>query len=102
FILARQLLARIYLAKSDSAKAHKEADEIIALNPSDLQGHLIRSAALMGVNDHDKARQELEIVSRIAPDNPDGRYQVGFLAWQDKDYKKAEQVFGALYKSNSK
>jgi tetratricopeptide (TPR) repeat protein len=100
FLLARQLLARIYLAKADSAKALKEADEIVALNPSDLQGHLIRSAALMGVNDHDKARQELEIVSRIAPDNPDGRYQVGFLAWQDKDYKRAEQVFGDLYKSN--
>lgn len=100
FIVARQLLARIYLAKNDAAKALKEADEIVSLNNTDLQGHLIRSAALLGVGDRDKARQELEIVGKISPENPDGRYQVGFLAWQDKDYKKAEQVFGDLYKSN--
>ena len=100
FIVAREFLARIYLAKNDSAKALKEADEIVALNRTDLQGHLIRSAALLGVGDRDKARQELDIVAKIAPDNPDGRYQAGFLAWQDKDYKKAEQVFGDLYKSN--
>jgi len=100
FIVARQFLARIYLAKNDSAKALKEADEIVALNKTDLQGHLIRSAALLGVGDRDKARQELDIVAKIAPDNPDGRYQAGFLAWQDKDYKRAEQVFGDLYKSN--
>ena len=100
FIIARQLLARIYLAKNDAAKALKEADEIVALNASDLQGHLIRSAALLGVGDRDKARQELDIVGKIAPENPDGRYQIGFLAWQDKDYRKAEQVFGELYKSN--
>jgi tetratricopeptide (TPR) repeat protein len=100
FAVARQLLARIYLAKNDPAKALKEADEIVALNVSDLQGHLIRSAALLGVGDRDKARQELDIVSQISPGNPDGRYQIGFLAWQDKDYRKAEQVFGELYKSN--
>jgi len=100
FLIARQLLARIYLAKNDSARALKEADEIVAMNSGDLQGHLIRSAALLGVGDRDKARQELDIVAKIAPDNPDGRYQAGFLAWQDKDYKKAEQVFGDLYKSN--
>jgi tetratricopeptide (TPR) repeat protein len=100
FVVARQLLARIYLAKNDSAKALKEADEIVSLNSGDLQGHLIRSAALLGVGDRDKARLELDIVAKIAPNNPDGLYQVGFLAWQDKDYKKAEQVFGELYKSN--
>jgi tetratricopeptide (TPR) repeat protein len=100
FIVARQLLARIYLAKNDAARALKEADEIVSLNNSDLQGHLIRSAALLGVGDRDKARQELDIVGKISPENPDGRYQVGFLAWQDKDYNKAQQVFGELYKSN--
>jgi Flp pilus assembly protein TadD len=102
FVVARELLARIYLAKNDSAKALKEADEIVALNNSDLQGHLIRAASLLGVGDRDKARLELDVVAKIAPENPDGRYQAGFLAWQDKDYKKAEQVFSDLYKSNPK
>jgi tetratricopeptide (TPR) repeat protein len=34
------------------------------------------------------------------PQNQDARYQVGVLAWQDKDYKRAEQVFESMYKDN--
>ena len=48
----------------------------------------------------DKAREELDLITRLFPQNPDARYQVGLLAYQDKDYKKAEQVFGALYRDN--
>ncbi len=34
------------------------------------------------------------------PDNADARYQVGLLAFQDKDSKKAEQTFTTLYRDN--
>ncbi|HEV2199391.1 MAG TPA: tetratricopeptide repeat protein [Bryobacteraceae bacterium] len=100
FIVARDLLARIYMAKNDPARALKEADEIIALDANDLQARLIRSSALIGIGDREKAHLELDAVSKLAPDNPDARYQSGFMAWQSKDYKEAEQTFAALYKSN--
>lgn len=107
FLPARELLARLYLAKSDSAKALQTSEDLLQLDPKNLTGHLTRSAALMtlGAKDKtsmDKARQEMGVIAKLFPQNPDARYQIGLLAWQDKDYKKAEQVFGALYKDNPK
>ncbi len=100
FILARELLARIYLGKGDAARALKEADDIIALDRNNLQAHLIRSNSLLGVGDKDKAHQELDAIIRAFPQNPDARYQVGYLAWLEKDYPRAGQVFGDLHKES--
>jgi tetratricopeptide (TPR) repeat protein len=102
FIVARELLAKIYLAKGDSARALKEADEIIAMNNTNVQAHLVRSSALIGIGERDKAHEELTIINKISPENPDARYQIGYMAWQSKDYKQAEQVFNDLYKTNPK
>ena len=100
FITARELLARVYLVKQDAAKALQTADDLLLLDPKNLTGHLTRSAALLALKDVDKAREELEVVKKLFPDNPDARYQIGLLAWQDKDYKRAEQTFGSLYRDN--
>jgi len=100
FVAARELLARIYLAKKDPSKALQTADELLQLDRNNLTGHLTRSAALMSLNQTDKARAELDLVARLYPQNPDARYQIGLLAWQDKDYKKAEQIFQLLYREN--
>lgn len=100
FIVARELLARIYLAKGDPPKALKAADDIIALDHNNLQAHLIRSSSLLEIGDKDKAREELDFVSKTYPQNSEAQYQVGYLAWMDKDYKKSEQVFSDLHKTN--
>jgi tetratricopeptide (TPR) repeat protein len=100
FIAARELLARVYLAKRDAAKALKASEEILALDRTNLQAHLIRSSSLLGMGDKDKAHEELDYIVRTYPQNAEARYQVGYLAFQEKDYKKAETVFGELYKAN--
>ena len=92
---------RIYLVKATPPKALKTADDIIALDHNNLQAHLMRSSALLGMGDKDKAREELDYITKAYPQNPEARYQVGYLAYQDKDYKKAEQIFADLYKSQS-
>ncbi len=46
----------------------------------------------------DQARKELEFILKTFPDNVEGRYQVGYLDYLDKDYKAAEEVFSKLYK----
>jgi tetratricopeptide (TPR) repeat protein len=102
FMAAREWLARVYLVKQDYGKALKAADDILALDMNNLPGHLARSSALLGLNDQEKAGQELTLITKNYPQNIEARYQVGFLAWQEKDYKKAEQVFGDLYKNNPK
>ncbi len=100
FVLARVMLAKIYLFENQPAKALKEAEQVITLDKNNLQAHLTRSEALLGVGDKEKARQELDLITKAYPQNAEARYQVGFLAYQDKDYKKAEQIFGEMYKAN--
>lgn len=100
FIVAREMLARIDLAKNDPQKALQDANDIISLDRNNLQAHLTRSAALLSLGDRDKAHQELDFIAKAYPDNTEARYQTGYLAWQEKDYKKAEQVFSELYKTN--
>jgi len=100
FVAARELLARIYLAKQDAPKALQAADDLLLYDKRNLTGHITRSAALLATNNVAKARLELDDTIKLFPENPDARYQVGVLAWQDKDYKKAEQTFDSLYRQN--
>jgi tetratricopeptide (TPR) repeat protein len=100
FVNARELLVRIYLVKQDPAKALQASEDLLQLDKKNLTGHLVHSAALLSMGNADKAREELDQITQMYPQNPDVRYQVGLLAWQDKDYKKAEQTFGALYRDN--
>lgn len=99
FVAARELLARVYLAKGDAGRALKAADEVIALDRVNLQGHLIRSSALLSMNDKDKAHQELDYITKVYPQSVEARYQVGLMAYQEQDFKKAEQIFADLYKA---
>jgi len=80
----------------------KEAEETIALNKNDLEARLARSSALLALGDGQKARDEIEGILQVAPNNPDARYQSGFLAWQQKDYKRAQDAFTQLSKINPK
>jgi tetratricopeptide (TPR) repeat protein len=100
FMAAYQLLAKIYLAKNDPGHALKIADDMLAVDHNNLQGHLLRSSALLVMNDKDKAHQEIDYISKTFPQNTEARYQAGFLAWEDRDFKHAEDLFAELYKSN--
>jgi tetratricopeptide (TPR) repeat protein len=100
FIAGREMLARIYLFKQDPAKALQAADDLLQISKNNLTGHLTRSAALLALGTNDKARQELDQIAKLFPNDANARYQIGLLAFQDKDYKKAGEVFGALYHDN--
>lgn len=100
FLMARQLLSRIYAVKGDYGSALKAAEEILAQDPNNLAAHLLRSSALLRLGDKDKARAELAFITRTYPDNPEARWQVGLIAYQEKNYKEAEEIFSDLYKKN--
>ena len=90
------------MSRGDAAKALKEADDTIALNRNDLLARLVRSSALSAIGDRDKAREELGVIGKMAPDNADAKYQIALMAFQDKDFRRAEQAFTELYKANPK
>ncbi len=102
FTGARIMLGRIYMAKGDPAKSLKEAEGVLELDRNNLQAHLMRSNALLVLGDKEKAREELNAITKVYPQNTEARYQTGFLAYSEKDYKKAEQIYGDLFKSNPK
>jgi tetratricopeptide (TPR) repeat protein len=100
FIAAREMLAKIDLAKGDGGKALQQAEETLKLDRNSLPAHLARSSALLMLGERDKAHEELNAITKAYPQNAEARYQVGFLAYQEQDFKKAGQVFGDLHKSN--
>lgn len=100
FIMARQLLTRIYAIKGDYGNALKASEEILAIDRNNLQAHLMRSSALLRMGDRDKAREELNYITKAYPENPEARWQVGLIDFQEKNYKEAEQIFSDLYKRN--
>jgi len=100
YLLARQFLSRIYAVKGDYGSALKAAEEILAIDPNNLAAHLLRSSALLRLGDRDKARAELAYITKTYPQNPEARWQVGLIAYQEKNYKEAEEIFSDLYKKN--
>jgi tetratricopeptide (TPR) repeat protein len=100
YLAAHELLGRIHLGRNDASKALQESDAMLKLDPNNLAGHLARSSALLMLQDKNKARETLDFITKTYPQNAEARYQLGYLAWQDRDYTKAAQVFGELHKAN--
>jgi len=98
FMKAREFAASLYMNRGDSSSALKTADLIIAKNNGDLQGHLVRSGALLSLGERDQARKELDYIVKTFPQNAEARFQVGYLDFLDKNYTAAEEVFSKLYK----
>ena len=101
YIQARELLARIYLMRGDT-KSLKAAEDLLKLDPRNLTGHLVRASSLLAISDKDKAQEELNFISKTYPTNPDAKYLMGSLAFQQKDFKKAQDTYTALYKEYPK
>ena len=56
------------------------------------------SSLLTTSGDKDKAKAELDYITKAFPQNPEARYMVGALALQQKDFAKAAETFGALHR----
>jgi tetratricopeptide (TPR) repeat protein len=102
FVAARELLARVQISRGDSGGALQTANDLIAIDPKNLQAHLVRSSSLLGLGQRDQAKEELNFITKNYPQNLDARFQVGYLAWQQKDYPQAEKIFTDLHNTDPK
>lgn len=100
FLPAREALSRLYLRKGDPGRAIKEAEEILKQNPNFLSARLIKSSALLSMNDRVQARTELDLIAKQWPDNPEAKYQMGFLEYMDRNFKTAEEIFSKVSAAN--
>jgi len=100
YLPARLLLTELLLAKGESEKALKMANEVLDKAPNNLTAHLMRSLALARVGDFATARKELAAILHNSPNNSDAQYQLANLEFGEKHYKEAQAIFDGLMKSN--
>jgi tetratricopeptide (TPR) repeat protein len=97
YLLPRVTLCEIMLRNNEYGKVIQMAQEILVYDAMNVPARLLRSRALIGMNDFKAAREELKQTSDRFPDLPEARLQVAALDLQDKNYRQAEEGFRKLY-----
>ena len=101
FFPARNSLAQLSLQKQDWASALQLSQEVLAQDPSNMFGLLVRSQALMATNEFGQAKELIEKTIKAYPKSLDAQYQLGYLLLREKNYKAAEKSFRDLYFSEA-
>jgi tetratricopeptide (TPR) repeat protein len=97
---ARTLAGRVYADRGDNAKALDQADTVLASAPKNPDARLIRDRALVGMNEADKAKTDLEDLVREFPTMNDAHLQLATLYMMQKQMDKAFAEFEKVWKSN--
>ncbi len=100
FTPARLALGQLQLSRREFDAALKNADEAIAGDPSNVSARLIRTAALMGLNNTPRAREELSALLKANPSSQDALFQLGLLNAIEKNFKGAEEAYRRCYELN--
>jgi tetratricopeptide (TPR) repeat protein len=99
---ARVLLAQLMSAKGDNSKALALADEALKIDPNNYYAHLVRSSSLLAVGKREDAKAELQNILKTVPTSADAQYQLGYLTYQEQNFKDAEAIFRSLQQSSPK
>jgi tetratricopeptide (TPR) repeat protein len=97
YLLPRITLAEIMLRNREYGKVLQMAQEILSYDAMSVPARLLRSRALIGMNDLKAAREELRQTSERFPDLPEARLQLAALDLQDKNFPAAEEGFRKLH-----
>ena len=95
-IQAKVLLAQIFAARGDYTRALNLTDEILSVDQRNMTARLIRTSALLGIGDRARAKTELEAIYKASPDSADAKFQLGYVDFQEGDYKNANVLFSEL------
>ena len=73
---------------------------ILIADPNSVQSHMLLAQALDALNRSPEAIQELEEAVRIAPDEPNVHFELGYLYFVAHDYERATTQFELELKNN--
>lgn len=79
--------------KEDKPLAMKVIDQMVEVNPESAQAHLSRSVFLRTHENEEESNNALAEAYRLDPKDANILLQIGAVAFDDKDYEKAEEVF---------
>ncbi len=99
-MIARALAARIYENRGEHAKALEQTDVVLGADANNAAVQLTRDRALIGLNEADKARPDLEELVRRYPAMNDARFGLANVYLAEKENGKASEQFQAMQKAN--
>lgn len=101
FIPPRLLLADIAQTAHNYSAALESANQVLAVDPNNVDAKLLRASALVGDKSYRQAEIELKALSQLQPNSKEVGLQLAALATAQKDYAKAEGVYRNLYRPGS-
>jgi tetratricopeptide (TPR) repeat protein len=100
YIPARVALAELQLIRNEAGKAVQTAEEVIAMDQTNLTARLIRANGLISMRENAKAREELNMALKMYPKSNDARFGLFNLNFIDRRYQEAETDANALMQAN--
>jgi tetratricopeptide (TPR) repeat protein len=97
YLLPRIALAQILQQSQEYGKVVQMASEILSFDPSNIQGKLLRTRALIGMGEVKQARTELAAFSVQNPNIWEAKLQTAALDLAEKNYKACEEAFRKMY-----
>lgn len=94
------ILAESCLFSGQYDCAMSESRSILMADPNSVQSHMLIAQALDGMNRAPEAIKELEEAARLAPDEPEVHFELGYLYFVAHDYDRAGQQFELELKNN--
>ena len=95
--LTAERLARLYQArKNDPARGERVLDDLVAASPNSFAARLVRYRFFLRIGRSDRAAEELEVATRLAPENFDVRITAAADALRRGDVRGARRHLEAI------
>lgn len=97
YMPARLADTQVDLIRGDNDAALRAADDTLRIAPNNVQGRVMKAAALQRLKRNDEARDLLNGVLQKQPNQEETLLELGVLDLNEKKYKDAEDLFRRAY-----
>ncbi len=100
FQIAKMLLAQIFMQKQEFGKALEYANQILAYDPNEVRGRLLRATALYGTKDYPASLKDLDLILQRYPNMGDAMYLTAKIQLETGAKDKAQETFARMSRAN--
>ncbi len=100
FQIAKIALSQIYLQRGEFSRALEYAGQVLALDPNDVRGRLLRASALYGSRDLAAAKKDLDVILERYPNLGDALYMLARVHLDSGEQAKAQAIFEKMMQVN--
>lgn len=98
--MAKIMLSQLYLQKQEFGKALEYANQILASDPNEVRGRLLRATSLYGTRDYPAAQKDLDLILARYPNMGDALYMTARIQLDTGAKDKAQATFDKMMKAN--